>query len=300
MATQQRPVRGTPRQAPHDNKKHKKQRRRRKNLRLVLLCLLLALAGAVYAFFGLKITHYTVHGESPYDAETIWTSTGLRMQDSLLRASLDEAEEALMQSLPYITNATITRTMYPQGVRITVVQEENVLTACAGEQWFFMSPGGKVLELLEGDPKKGFVVKLPDAAKASPGHLLVFSDDTTENSARYETMQLLMDAATTGELAGSITQIDLRNPSNVSMRYRNRITLKIGTPTELDSRLAWAKHVLTQVEQDYPNQTGTLDLTDAENTPFRPEKEETTTTQPTTTPPVTTTQADEATTKAEE
>ena len=67
------------------------------------------------------------------------------------------------------------------------------------------------------------------------------------------------------------------------MSYENRIDVKVGSITNLDSKMAFAAKVIKDQDAAEPDQRGVIDLTIDKKAYFQPE----TTTKPTTTEPTT-------------
>lgn len=88
-----------------------------------------------------------------------------------------------------------------------------------------------------------------------------------------------------------ITELNLKDIYNIVMKYENRIDVKVGSVTNLDSKMAFAAQVIKDQDAAQPDQMGIIDLTIDKKAYFQP----VTTTKATTT----TTLADGETTTAE-
>ena len=119
---------------------------------------------------------------------------------------------------------------------------------------------------------KGVKVK-----SAKTGKTVEFDSEKTLNI-YTEIMNLFIENSITG-----ITELNLKDVYNITMSYENRIDVKVGSITNLDSKMAFAAKVIKDQDAAEPDQRGVIDLTIDKKAYFQPE----TTTKPTTTEPTT-------------
>lgn len=216
------------------------------------------LAGTGVLFFKLfQIRGIEVSGTTPYTAEQVVQGSGIKVGGNILFAGLKEAEEALTTKLPYIGAAEIVRKL-PDKILINTRETKAVCMLNAGGLSLYIDPNGKVLGQATAKEKTVVpVLKCPPPASAQPGRLLEFSGDS-----RYGVLDIFKDTLSAVKKSGlkDITLIDLSNPKDVSLVYKERVELHIGTPTKLENRLLLAAAVLNDRNTD-TSRKGRIDLT---------------------------------------
>jgi len=216
------------------------------------------LAGIGVLFFKLfQIRGIEVSGATPYTAEQVIQGSGIKVGRNILFTGLKEAEEALTTKLPYIGAAEIVRKL-PDKIRINTRETKAACVLNAGGLSLYIDPNGKVLGQAPSG-KKAVVpgLKCPPPASAQTGRVLAFSDDS-----RYGVLAIYKDTLAAVKNSGlkDITLIDLSNPKDVTLVYKERVELHIGTPTKLENRLQLAAAVLNDRNTD-TSRKGRIDLT---------------------------------------
>lgn len=114
-------------------------------------------------------------------------------------------------------------------------------------------------------------VNISEPVKTKNGYGINFT-----NSQESDPLQIYKDllAAIEKSKLKDITVIDISDPQNVSLTYQNRIKLKIGTPSKLESRLALAAKVIEKENIISANQKGSIDLTIGDRAYWQPAQEE--------------------------
>ncbi len=261
-------------QLKKQQKKRKRQRRRRMLLVSLPVAVLLALAIAIVGMLSkmVKIESYQVVGSEQYSAEEVWQASGLALGMNMLLAPLEEAQQAILRTLPFVQEVTLKR-VFPYKIQFQVKETQLTLAVNAGAVPLLLDENGKVLE--EGNAQMqqtqpSLVLNLPELDKpAVPGERVSLRPDAYGT----DTLALLRDILAAAEQSGMrehITGIDLRSSSDVRLYYQNEICLLLGARTDFQQRLAWAKRVLLDMENSNALQQGTLDLTLDSQTPFRP------------------------------
>lgn len=277
-----------------------RQNKRRKQSRVFLvaavpLALLILLFAAVWAVLNsIRVENYLVEGDTRYTEEELWDASGIRMQESLLRAPLRQAEADIPKALPYIASVRIKRKL-PKTVIFQVTEIERVFAAKAesGKDWLLLSDRAKVLEKTAKPPKETLRVLLPPCETAVPGKTLVFEQDvlaskiaassqnaalslnTSEPPSVLQTYETLLGAVGKSKLASSITEINMERLSDIRMIYKWRITLKFGGITGLEERLEFAARLIQEEEKEDPKVAGSIDLKTLKWAYFRPEPQQT-------------------------
>ncbi len=161
-------------------------------------------------------------------------------------------------------------------------------SATGNGEMVYATPGGNVAQspVKEPEPEIPVYVLYNDdlvtlkgvkVKSAKLGKTVEFDSEKTL-SIYTEIMNLFIENSITG-----ITELNLKDVYNITMRYENRIDVKVGSITNLDSKMAFAAKVIKDQDAAEPDQRGVIDLTIDKKAYFQPE----TTTKPTTTEPTT-------------
>ena len=99
---------------------NRRRRRGRFSFLLKLVCLLLII-GAVIAALTLffKVQSIAVSGNERYSQEEVVAASGIRVEDNLFLLNKYSAAQAIFETLPYVEEATIKRSL-PDTIVITV------------------------------------------------------------------------------------------------------------------------------------------------------------------------------------
>ncbi len=223
---------------------------------------------SVAALFFFRVEKYSVEGISPYTKEEIIAASGITVGKSLIFADLDEGAASIEKKLPYTDDVRLSR-KFP-----------NTLVIHYGEhkERYALPLSTSGYALLGGDFKTlSFSAQLPDDVTvilgASPqmpvsGEKVVFSREIVEgtNGEKEEvdkTGEILEEIAELLEENEfkDISAVSVESRSNIYLIYQDRIVLKIGSASELDSKLSLAKKVLSEEESISANQYCVMDLT---------------------------------------
>lgn len=168
----------------------------------------------------------------------------------------------------------------------------------------YATPNGNVAQspVKEPEPEKPVYVLYDDelvvlkgvkVKNAKPGKTVEFDSEKTL-SIYTEIMNLFIENSITG-----ITELNLKDVYNINMRYENRIDVKVGSITNLESKMAFAAKVIKDQDAAEPDQRGVIDLTIDKKAYFQPETTTKPTTEATTQPEEETTNPDEPATEPE-
>ena len=289
-------------------KKRKKTRVRRLN-RTALLIKLLTMLGVVAAivlslliFFKVNAIHVidskqpvetgpelvgpeteqaedaqqTQPGRSPdgshlyYTAEEIIDASGIQMGDNLLLLNKAEVAAQIKQSLPYVSQVQIKRSL-PSSVVITVTEYE-ISYAIRDEQggWWLISRDGRVLEQTTEQIATHDHIYVDGVSIAVPQPGQSFSPVGAEGAdpaelpaKRNAVLQLLNELENSPEIAKHIVSIDVSSSYNVEMWYGTQFRVMLGKPEEeLTYKFSSLLSILDTFARD--NRTylsGSIDLT---------------------------------------
>lgn len=263
--------------------KIKKIRRKRFVIFSFSFIIIAIIVGVVYAFFAIfKITDYTVSGNKTYSNEKVFESSGLQLEENLFLSKTQIAEEQIETELPYINNAVITRSL-PGTLKYTVVETKAVSAMEYGTGLVLLNNDGKSLERKNMIKSiKLMLLRCPKPINAETGHIIKFAKTfkikvvQANKKVKYvdnqvDMLQVYKDLISAIEVSKikDITLIDMSNPFDVSLIYQDRITLHIGTPIELEGRLAAAVSIIKIEDKVSSSQKGKINLTILEKAYFQ-------------------------------
>lgn len=238
-----------------DKKKRNKKRKRRKNLAALILTLLVFCIGIVLVFsLFFKISTVTVEGESIYPDKMIVQKSGIEIGTNLFRVKEDELSEEISKSLPYIKSATVKRKL-PDTLVIEVTPTKETAAVSSNGSYILIDETGKVVDTDASVLSESVaVVSGVKVKKATEGSKIVLTD-SKKTSALIELLTSIKKSKT-----AMITEIDLKNVSDIKMKYDSRITLEVGSLTNIDTKLARAEAAIERENEINAYSTGVLDL----------------------------------------
>lgn len=224
--------------------REKRRRRIQKIRRLKVgagLCLALALVlYLLFAFVFFKIDTIEVcgipdengdvtAGSSYYTAEEIIRASGAETGGSLVNISKSSIEKNIEKLLPYIGNAQVKR-KYPSTLRI-IVEDTKADFAVETGGFVLFDENYKVLETVAEVPKSCTKLIGVSVDSAEPGSEICFTDE-----AYKDRIESVMQACEDAQI-GTVTKLDLTNIASVKIVIDGRITLILGTITDLPEKL---------------------------------------------------------------
>ncbi len=222
-----------------------------------------------------KITTITVKGSSIYSAEEICEASGIKGGSNLIRTNMSRAEEKITSQLIYIESAELKRS-FPSGIEITVKPCREAISAEYEEGYCLLSEGGKVLKMAEQPFPDTIVVY---GARTIPEEALwVESEETSAASSEVTSATDKEDAIkeeetgstplpvigsyfecsteartgifyqlvsiSTSAFSGLANDFDMTDHYNISCVYDERITVELGSVSELDYKIKLASGIL--------------------------------------------------------
>ena len=257
------------------SKKKKKLKRRRKIRKIIFSVLLIAVLvalGILLAFtVFFKIETITVDGTKTYSQTEIVESSGVEPGDSLLSASAKSIAAALTKALPYVGSVSIERQL-PATLVIHIEETEACATVKnSNGTYILIDENGKVLDTDASAAKKN-ISRLSGVKVTSPtdGEKIKFSDEA-RGIAVLKLLKVKKNAGLT-----NITAISVKDLSNIILKYDGRIKVKIGTVSDIETKLIRAKAALEKEDETNKYSVGTLDLRTDPYAYFNPGEDDTT------------------------
>ena len=258
----------------------KKKRRRLKPLRVavfVLLLLLLAAGivtavvlllrpgkpasgegGGNQAVFGLK--SITVEGSTHYTEEEIIQASGLSLGQSIFSVNKRTAAERILQAFPYVERVTVKSPSFTT-LKITIEEAEPIAVTEAEDGWFILGENGKGLEKLpdgSGRAEEYLKIRCTLEPGAGVGSRLMSDED-------MELLQSILTAISSHGLT-DIREIDLKDNIDLRLRWKDQITILLGSDINLDHKMAVLSTMFPLVLKEHGDDTrGQIDLSSYSN-----------------------------------
>ena len=224
-----------------DDRSTRRRRRRRRpaSLRalLVLTVLLVTAVGAVLSltvFF--KIRSIDVYGESIYSTEEIVSAGNIALESNLIRLDGKKVAARIEQKLPYLERVRVSKKL-PTGVVLEVTAARTAGYVQTEQGYSILSCGGKVLEICE---------ELPENVPTLTG---VSADKTAvagkiSDPKNLKSVQAVYDALGRG-MSKNVTAMDVSDSLNLSFVYRDRVTVQLGSQSDLSEKLKFVVKILS-------------------------------------------------------
>lgn len=222
-----------------------------------------------------KITTVTVKGSSIYSAEEICEASGIKSGSNLIRTNISKAEEKITSQLIYIESAELKRS-FPSGIEITVKPCREAISAEYEEGYCLLSEGGKVLKMSEQPfpdtiivygartvPTEELWEESEETSAASSEVTSATDEEDAVKEEETETTPLpvigshfecstetrtdifyqLVSISSTA-FSGLVKDFDMTDHYNISCIYDDRITVELGSVSELDYKIKLASSIL--------------------------------------------------------
>lgn len=260
-----RPRQGRP-ASPQQGKPAPRRRRRRGSYVLyygAVLFFVLALAITLSLTVFFKITAVEVTGTDRYPNEQLVLATGVEVGDNLLRINKKAISDRLTQ-YPYIESVEVKRAFPP---KVVVTITEATPLAAVGQ------PGNYVLVSTQGRILETNLTAVPDGVIAAAGPALEgqAGDMVAEEQEEYIAMLVYLREAILATGFDKITAVDVTDRLNIVVTYDGRVTIQLGSESNLERKLAMVYTVLEDQEEDF---VGEINATSPPNYWVIPQGEE--------------------------
>lgn len=236
----------------------KKIRRKRKAKRLALLAglaLVVACAGIalVLAVF-FKIGTIQVKGDKAYSNAQVIKGSGIEIGSNLFLVDEEKVNEKITTALPYINSVTVEMDL-PDTIIIDVTATREVAALPYKKGFILVDESGKVLDRDADMIRDGVAIVGGVQLKGAPqgGTVKLNNDDVTN---RF--IELLGAVKQSG--IQQLTGITYTKRGTFELKYDDRITVKIGSFTNLLHKLRLAKAAIEKENDINSYSVGTLDV----------------------------------------
>ena len=245
-------------------KRHRKQRKRRQRLVVVLLLLfVLASAAVITSAVFFKIAAVQVTGDTGrYSSEQLIGTSGIVSGDNMFSFKAGTVENAIESAFPYIENVKVKRKL-PSVVEISVQQAQPAKAyQDTNGSYTLASASGKVLETSAPKPEGVMEIVGFPLQGVSAGQYLdaaAFPD--------LDTLSQITDALAQWGMEGT-QAIDLSDKFNIKIKYNEKVTIALGSVSQISYKLQFAKYVLDNGLKE--NETVVIDASTAGQAVVKP------------------------------
>lgn len=245
--------------APDQKRIAQKKRRKRSKLFYTVISSVSIVLGIVIILAVLSLTVFfkidtiKVNGSKTYSTQEISAVLPISKEKNLFLADTKEAKQKLEENLPYIYNAEIKRKL-PSTILINIIETPKVYAIKNGDKTFtLVDQNFKVLELnVKKKPDGAVTVTKLKPKSASIGKPVEFEKEQKGND--LLAMTALIDKLKLDEIT-AIYSVDINNNY---MIYEGRITFKLGTTENLESKVYSALTAVNKLNESDPSAKGTI------------------------------------------
>jgi cell division protein FtsQ len=226
---------------------------------LSMLLIVAAVSAGSMVFF--KVHQFEVTGNGRYSDDALLEASGIQDGDNLVRIPRHEIERRLEESLPYLKKVRI-RALPPDRVVIEVTETEPAGAVTLDGAVWYIDSNGKLLEKTDSNEGYPAVTGLR-MIEPEVGKLFQVEE---EEALKAKGLRGILSALETKGLLDRVQAVELSSSSSLSIRYEDRLTVKMG----LNDDFLYDLKMLEAAEQGYiaenwsQGDTGTLDMTKRE------------------------------------
>ena len=217
------------------------KRRNRRNMALYYFIMLVfvAIAGAllsVTVFFN--ITTIEVIGETEYTYEQIIGSGKVKVGDNLFRLNQEKTQTAILNELIKIETVEVQREL-PATLKIYVTAAEPYAGVKSENGYYLISRAGRVIEKdLDNPPVNVITFYGYEPVECGLGDTIK-SAQTLKQGLIFD----ITDAINSAGLVG-VKSADITDRLNMVLNFEDRVTVEIGSPSELVYKVTFARELL--------------------------------------------------------
>lgn len=205
-------------------------------------------------FFFLRVRSVTIENVSYYDPAEVIAASGLKKNTHMFSVDKKAISENIQEKFPYIRSVQISR-IFPSRIKLTVVQDTPAYYAKIGPEYFVLSSNLRVLERHKDTSDIDTTLKELSAGKISyavVGEVVKFADESYSDYI-LSALQLIEAA----DIFDKIESVDISDRFNIILHYDNRFQIKVGSYTDLNTKLLFTKGILAQFTE---NDRGTISV----------------------------------------
>ncbi len=236
--------------------RHRKKRQRKLvvfYLFLILAILVVGIYFVVHNFF--KVTKIEIYGSNKYTYEQIKKCSKIETNQNIFRYKSETIAKNLKRKLIYIDKVTVKKIL-PNKISITLVDAKPRYIVTTKDERFVVSRHLKILK--KSDLKQSNITSdLIEITGLSIPNQSV-GEFISRDDSKVDILIDLNQSLNNNKFQG-VTKINLTNKSNIKIIYKDRITVLLGTFSQIDYKIKFAKHIIDNKLDK--NEKGTIDLT---------------------------------------
>lgn len=243
-------------------KKTKKRRRSHAGrIALVVTVLMVALVGTVLSltvFFKTKAID--VYGDSRYSSKEIVAAGKIELESNLIRLDSKKIAERIETKLPYIEKVVLEKKL-PTTAVLNVTEAKIAGYVKTNEGYSIISTNGKVLEKVDNLPEKMAEILGIDASGVK------VSQYVSDENGSLSSARAIYDKLGVGMSSG-VTQMNVEDRINLSFVYRDRVTVRLGSETDLEEKIRFVSKILNDPKEISEDDIGIIHATNAKRISF--------------------------------
>lgn len=256
MAQQKRQQQLRQEQIARTQRRRRKKRKRNYTLYYIILAVFLIVAGVTLSltvFFNIETIEVT--GSSIYALSDLEGVLDAKPGDNLLRLNTKALSAKVLQNLKKADNVEVKR-VFPTTLLVQIEDGEPQTQLYYNNQYYTLSRRGRVLDVADESVPNVPIVIGPTPEGAQVGSYISL---LLENEEKDWLNILFKELEQSG--LHDISAVDISNTISLKLYYQNRIEIKLGSFSELDTKLAMVKAVFDSGDIGI-EESGTIDITD--------------------------------------
>lgn len=243
-------------------KKTKKRRRSSAGrIALVVTVLLVALVGVILSltvFF--KTKEIDVYGDSRYSSKEIIAAGKIELESNLIRLDSKKIAGRIETKLPYIEKVQLQKKL-PTTAVLKVTEAKIAGYIKTNEGYSIISTNGKVLEKTLKQPEKMAEILGIDANGVKVAQYV------SDESGALSSARAIFSELGVGMSSG-VTQMNVEDRINLTFIYRDRVTVRLGSETDLKEKIRFVCKILNNPEEISEDDMGIIYATNAKRISF--------------------------------
>ena len=180
-----------------------------------------------------------IKGCELYSYDQVLVMSGVSNSTNLLRMNTDIVEKRLVEGLPYIEEAKVSK-HFPDSIDITLTEAEQKACLDDDGRYMIVSTKGIVLET----ERKSAVAGLPVIKGFEPeDNITPGTELRSKDNLKAKIIKTLLGSLDELEMT-KVSEIDITDRTNIILRYDNRIDIYIGSSYDMEYKLEEIKAVI--------------------------------------------------------
>lgn len=191
-----------------------------------------------------RVSKIEVINASEYTDEEIINASGVERGANLFFVDRFKAASMIFSDLPYMDTVSITRQL-PNKIIIQAEGSAPAAYMVLDEDYWLMDRSGKML----GTTDALTAEKYPEVRSLEPMTALEGENMLVEgtDAERLAVLQTILSALKAEGVSDLVAWIDLKDPTNPSLRYDDRLTVYLGSEGDMLYCIALLKNVVSQL-----------------------------------------------------